>query len=519
VDAPRRGDDGVRALRLGLTACPISLTAVGHADVFRRRFRWNLRLILAALALAAPAPAAAQQVARAEAVRIASGTEQMRAEQGPRTYLRARHEPRGRWVVSMYVSPSGQEQAQVHVDDRTGRVLEAWTGVQARWPMARGYPGAFGRAVNRPWIWIGLSVLFALPFLRGPPRMLHVDVAVLLAFGLSYAAFNAADIDLSVPTVYPLLAYLLARMLWVAWHPPPAPRLRASAQWLLPALMFLIGVRIALNVTGNVIDVGTASVIGADRLAHGEPLYGAFPATVPHGDTYGPVTYAAYVPFELLLPPRAAAHAAALAFDLGCLALLWRIGGLLPAYLWASYPFTALVSASGSNDALVPLLLLAALITTGAARGALAALAGLAKLAPLALAPLLVGRRPVALLAFAVTFVLAVAPFDLGTLYDRTVAFQAERDSPFSIWADAEAIQRLVQVGALALALLVAFVPRRRDLPTIAALAAAVLIALQLGADHWFYLYLVWFVPLMWLALLGEAPARSRRPAADSRSG
>ena len=461
----------------------------------------------------APAPAAAQ-VDRTDALEIAAATEQVRGERGPRTYLRAFPDD-GRWRVSLYVSPSGREEAQVLVDARTGRVLEAWTGVQARWPMARGYPGAFGRAVNRPWIWIGLSVLFALPFLRGPPRMIHLDVAVLLAFGLSYAAFNAAEIGISVPSVYPLLVYLLGRMLWVAWHPPAAPSVLRVP---VAALMFLIGVRIALNLTGNVIDVGTASVIGADRIAHGEPLYGAFPDSVPRGDTYGPVTYAAYVPFELVLPPRAAAHAAALAFDLGCLALLWRIGGLLPAYLWATYPFTLLVSASGSNDSLVPLLVLAALLATGPARGALVALAGLAKLAPLALAPLLVGRRPAVIAAFVITVALVLAPFDLGTLYDRTIAFQAERDSPFSVWGEAEAIQRGVQVAAAALAVAVAFVPRRRDLQVIAALAAAVLIAAQLGADHWFYLYLVWFVPLSWLALLGEAPARSRRPAAARRS-
>ena len=53
-----------------------------------------------------------------------------------------------------------------------------------------------------------------------------------------------------------------------------------------------------------------------------------------------------------------------------------------------------------------------------------------------------------------------------------------------------------VQVAAAVLAIIVAFVPRRRSLPQIAALAAAVLIAVQLFADHWFYLYIVWFVPL-----------------------
>ncbi len=458
-----------------------------------------------------------------EAIAIAERTAQVRSEQAEHatTYLRAYRAARGRWRVSLYASPGGEEQAQVFVDDRSGKVLEAWTGVQARWPMARGYDGQFGRAVNTPWIWIGLSALFLLPFLRGPPRMLHLDLAVLLAFGISYAFFNAAEIGISVPTVYPLLAYLLARMLWIARHPPDGPgRLLLSDGALLAGLCFLIGVRVALNLVGNVIDVGEASVIGAGHLLAGEPLYGgAFPDHIPHGDTYGPVTYAAYAPFELLLPDRAAGHAAALVFDLGCIALLWRLGGLLPAYLWAAFPFTLLVSASGANDALVPLLVMLALLAwrRPAARGALAALAGLAKLAPLALAPLLVGRRPAALIAFAVTALAILAPFDPATLWERTIAFQADRDSPFSIWGDVPLLQALVQAGAVALAVAVAFVPRERDLQTVCALAAAVLIAAQLGADHWFYLYLVWFAPFAWLALLNTGSIASARRGTDAR--
>jgi hypothetical protein len=54
------------------------------------------------------------------------------------------------------------------------------------------------------------------------------------------------------------------------------------------------------------------------------------------------------------------------------------------------------------------------------------------------------------------------------------------------------------------LALVVAFVPKRRDLVTLAALAGAVLIAVQLGVTHWFYLYVVWFFPLVMIALLGR---------------
>ena len=52
----------------------------------------------------------------------------------------------------------------------------------------------------------------------------------------------------------------------------------------------------------NVIDVGYAGVIGADRIADGDALYGTFPKDNEHGDTYGPVNYVAYVPFEQVWP-------------------------------------------------------------------------------------------------------------------------------------------------------------------------------------------------------------------------
>ena len=44
----------------------------------------------------------------------------------------------------------------------------------------------------------------------------------------------------------------------------------------------------------------------------------------------------------------------------------------------------------------------------------------------------------------------------------------------------------------------------------LAALAAAVVIALQLGVTHWFYLYIVWFLPFVLVALFARygEPAR-----------
>jgi hypothetical protein len=391
---------------------------------------------------------------------------------------------------------------------------------------------------------MGLSVLFVLPFARRPLRWLHLDLAVLLAFGLSYAALGAADLEVSVPTVYPLLAYLLARMLWVAarGREPVAAILSPAVLWRITA--GLIAFRVALNaVNGNVIDVGYSGVIGADRLTSGLPLYGGFPLDDPHGDTYGPVLYALYVPFELLLPwsghwdDLPAAHAASVAFDLACVGLLWalgrrlggpRLGALLP-YLWVTYPFTLLVSNSGSSDALPAALVLLALLLweRPAARGAAIAAAGLTKLAQLALLPLFAGRRPAALGGAALVAALALGPLawhgHLGTFWARTAGFQAARGSPFSVWGlygGLGGLQLAVQAAAVGLAVAVAVWPRRRDAGTVAALAAAVLIAVQLGADHWFYLYLAWFAPLVWIALLAPQPSgRSTASMAAARRG
>jgi hypothetical protein len=474
-------------------------------------------------------PPPGRQMTAREVLELADAVPKVRDTKAthPRAYERAYLVQGGRWQYSLF-DTDRHEIAQVLIRDRDAHVLEAWTGVQVEWPMARGYPGAFGQAVNNPFVWIGLCVLFALPFARPPLRLFHLDLAVLLGFSVSYAFFQDANLGVSVPSAYPLLAYLLVRMLVVAARPQPPPNLLTGPTVLTVGIAFLAAFHVALNVTnGNVIDVGYASVIGADHMAHGAPLYGAFPPDNPHGDTYGPALYAAYVPFEQVFPWTSgtwddlpAAHAAAIAFDLGVAALLYALGrGPLLAYLWLAFPFTLMVANSGSNDALVTLLVLAALLAARRplARGAAAALAGLTKLAPLALAPLLVTAKPGrarAALAFAAVVILALVPFDLSKLYDATVRFQATRDSPFSIWHDLPAgAQTAAQLAAVALALAVVFVPRRpRDVPTLAALAAAVLIALQLAVEHWFYLYIVWFAPLIWLAQLGGS-ARSTPPA------
>jgi hypothetical protein len=102
-----------------------------------------------------------------------------------------------------------------------------------------------------------------------------------------------------------------------------------------------------------------------------------------------------------------------------------------------------------------------------------------------------------------------VGPFvpdgGLRELYDRTVGYQASRPSPFSIWGQVDSLswlQSMAKGAAAALALVAAFRPSAPDLRQTAAMGAAILIAVELTATHWFYLYVVWFVPFVLVALL-----------------
>jgi hypothetical protein len=481
----------------------------------------------------------------------------------------------GRWQVSWF--RHRDEVVQVQIDDRSGAILEQWTGSQIAWTMARGYPGAFGRKLNAPYVWLPLCVLFLAPFVdpRRPFRLLHLDLLVLLGFGVSHVFFNRGEISTSVPLVYPVLLYLLGRVLLAGFRPrerrerlvPFAP-----ATWLIVGVVFLAAFRVGLNVAdSNVIDVGYAGVIGADRIVDGDGLYGAgFAGDVEHGDTYGPVNYLLYVPFEQALPWSGrwddvpAAHGAAIAFDLLTMIGLFALGrrlrpagegrllGAALAFAWAAYPYTAFALETNSNDSLVALACVGAMLAltlaparaglSAAGRAAALGLGAAAKFAPLALAPLFATATPVRhrwraalpfLLVLAAVLAAAVLPFvpegGLRELYDRTVGYQAGRPSPFSIWGQEPSLdwlQTAVKGAAVALACLVALVPRRKDPRQVAALGAAVILAVQLAVTHWFYLYVVWFAPFVLVAVLGayrlsgpgDAPPPAAKPARETEA-
>jgi Peptidase propeptide and YPEB domain len=542
----------------------VDLRRVGRLLALAASLALILTLLLAPSAGAQQQPritqAKATEIARLDPKAVAA------AEQHPDLAPSAsRNESTGLWEVGFFTG--GKEVVQVVVDPNTGKVVESWTGYQIAWRMARGYPGAFGRMINAPYIWLPLCAIFVLGLLdwRRPFRLAHLDLLVVVAgFGLSHYFFNKGNIGASVPLAYPPLLYLLGRALWLGFRRRGGIGLRPSIpiKILAVATVLLVAGRIALNVAdSNVIDVGYSGVIGADRIGDQEPIYGNFPDDDQAGDTYGPVAYYAYVPFEQALPwsgtwdDLPAAHAASIFFDLGTMGALFLLGrrirrgrrgtdlGILLCFAWAACPYTAYALESNTNDALVSLTLTAALLclTAPIPRGLTLALSGMTKFAPLALGPLFAtygatdDRRPGFLrrygrvvipfaIAFAITVLVvsfqALQDPGLSTFWHRTIGEQGGRDSPFSIWGQDHSLgwlQALVKAGVVGLALLVAFRPRRRDHVTVAALGAAVMIGMELTVDHWFYLYIPWFLPFLLIAMLasGVVPLGGRDRGKD----
>ena len=209
-------------------------------------------------------------------------------------------------------------------------MLEAWTGPQVAWKMARGGPGAFGgKKINSYPVWLALLRRVPARPRRLAPALLaaDLDLVMLLSFSVSLWFFNHGEHLRGDAARLPgprLAARCAASGSASATVPP-----RGSTVWpvwlLIGATVFLAGFRIGLNVRdSNVIDVGLSGVIGAQRIATGESPYGNFPiegnrpacgpadsygeirdriqtngrceAADAQGDTYGPVSYEAYLP-------------------------------------------------------------------------------------------------------------------------------------------------------------------------------------------------------------------------------
>lgn len=502
-------------------------------------------LLVIGVWLLLPATAGAAPPSKDDAIRIALAIPQVQRELGTYKSIRASASRFGdHWQV-LFFDSDGEGRAEVDLDLLSGAVLDVFTGTEAAFPLARGPASGFAqRTLNAVWIWVPLTLLFVGAFFdrRRPWRLLHLDLIAIAALGISVAFWMKGDLDASVPLVYPTLVYVLARMLVAGLRPrarggpisPLAPKV------VLGLTLALLAFRIGLTLADSFVsDIGYASAAGGARILDGLELYTRGGA---HFDTYGPMAYLLYIPFLAIWPFQEsqayppAAEAAAIAWELLAVAGLVVLGrrlklGWTLALAWTASPFTALAVVNASNDGLVAALLVWALVGFGspALRGALAGGAAAAKIAPGFILPVLArgtGRLDAKRTAIALVAAFLVVAFSLAPLlppgglrefYDATIGFQLHRRSPFSIWSQQgwlEPLQAALKAGSLALAIGLAFFPRGpRTVAQMAALAAAALVGAELPLQHWFYLYVPWFLPLYCVALFSEHAAGGRSAA------
>jgi hypothetical protein len=414
-----------------------------------------------------------------------------------------------------------------------------------------------------------LTALFLLATLRGPLRRRRtLDVLALAATVVPTVLIDRGLLALGEGLAAVLIGYLIVRGIQLGLRGPAtaqdddAPVLleRLAARAALPSLprqvgLLLLFVTVLTTLTSTgVVDVAYANMEGATVLLTGQLPYGHMPADVIHGDTYGLPIYAIYAPLAAIWPVHTDWDDALGALILGAGAAIVCALGMARAAGGTRWPAAIAVLAlpaalmtfsSGTNDVLIAAALIWAFAwwSRPAASSALLALAGLAKVAPLVLLPLWLARlRGAALLrAFAacaaVGAIVLAGLIALGGLHGpgdmvHAMTFQLSRRSMMSIWTTLgiESWQPLMQGVAPAIALggatliwldrSVAADPRR-----VAGLVVATLGALQLAANHWAPLYLVWLAPPAMVALLGplgvraaakSAPASASAPAPAS---
>ena len=117
-------------------------------------------------------------------------------------------------------------------------------------------------------------------------------------------------LDVVFTTIVALNAALLVRALWRARRSPgvePAwrPNLRGRPLAALALVLVASDVFVALarepDDAGYFVNLGAQRLRERGRLPYGDPLLTATP-----GAAYGPVLYAAHVPFQFLIEPQAA---------------------------------------------------------------------------------------------------------------------------------------------------------------------------------------------------------------------
>ncbi len=412
-----------------------------------------------------------------------------------------------------------------------------------------------------PAVLIGLGALFLLATASLPLRnRRNLDVLAALSLLAPAILLQHRLVGASVLAAVPGLGWLLGRCLAVGFGSGPGrtgsapkPADRALLHVLVPGgtaarirLLRILFVALGLVLvmvtvsSGDAVDVIYAVMEGATKLIHGVLPYGHLPGDVLHGDTYPILGYAVYAPLAVISPVRDNWASVDLPLAFTALAALiagWALArtggrgartseteeqGLRMAVAWLAFPPLLITASTGTSDVVLAAMLTVAVMLWRrpvAAIGVLAA-AGWFKLTPFALLPVwLAGLRGRAL-AISVAVVGAISAALLALLVAlggtggpaamvHAVSYQLSRGSPQSLWAQLGlgALQPLAQAAVLGLVVAATLAVRRspqiaRDPRRLAALSAAILIGLQIAANYWAFLYVVWLVPLLQVSLL-----------------
>jgi hypothetical protein len=400
-----------------------------------------------------------------------------------------------------------------------------------------------------------LSAVFVLVTAAWPLwRIRNLDVLALATFTLSVAFYNRGLLERMSMVTYPALLYLAIRCAWWALGPrrSGAPsvalydhltRRWSSAERIRVLHFVTLAAGLVVTIVGlaayQVIDVGYAVTEGATLILHGVLPYGHIP-DVLHGDTYPIGSYLLYIPFAWLSPVHNAWDDATLTLFVAVGAALLVAGGLWwmagprggghgggtararATIAWLTFPPLLVTVTTGTTDVALAALLVGTLILWRRAGWGGGALSGAAwfKLVPVAVMPLMLARlrgRALARAAVAIAFTSAIAVALLVILGGpgapermwTAISFQFTRGSQHSLWAVTGSVQIQQLAEAATVALIVGAVLRIRrdqalaeDRARIAAVAAAVLLGLQISANYWNYAYLVWVFPFLSLSLL-----------------
>jgi hypothetical protein len=441
-----------------------------------------------------------------------------------------------------------------------------------------GVPASGAALANAPWVLGLLSVLFLLATLVVPlRRMRNLDALALASLTLTVPLINADLVAASVICAELPLCYLLARCLWVGlgsggraissgtplldrlwagWE----PRQRTRMLRLILLATILAFLAITLTSSGYT-DVAVASLQGATDVLHGVLPYGHITLAF-HGDTYPLLNYLLYVPTALWWPVSSAfsdftgslvtaAVASLLAGwalyrlagsrELGEAGAGERAGGLpsdrrlRAALAWFVFPPVLLAASGGANDLVLAACLAWMLaLRTRAGASLLALAAGVwVKLVPLILVAIWLPYRRRGLgAACAGALALCAALTGLLLLLGgahgiaamvHAMAFQFQRGSFYAPWYTfhLQWLQPLAQAAVLAVVVAAVLHLRadrsaRTDPVRLSALAAALLLGVQLAANYWTWSYLPWVFPFLAVGLLLAQRAAAPEPAPSS---